>query len=107
VTDLLLTQSDEPGRAVVRLSGELDMATAPKLAQAVAEAVQRAPCVVLDLSALEFCDSTGLNALVDARHHSHNDGFTLLLRDPGPQVRRLLELTRLEGAFDVEDGQGT
>jgi anti-anti-sigma factor len=53
----------EDGVAVVAVRGELDLNTAPTLCLAIEQA---APPVVVDLSAVGFCDSTGMRALMEA-----------------------------------------
>lgn len=54
--------------------------------------------VTLDMSAVEFMDSSGLRALVAF----HNAGHTVTIRNPSPQVRTLLELTRLDVFLTIE-----
>lgn len=60
-----ITRSDEPGRRILRVSGELDVAAVRPLADAVRRARRpdgRAPRVVLDLAGVEFTDLVGLRA---------------------------------------------
>ena len=84
-------------RPTFTLAGDLDMLTAPQLTGRVAHAVDRgATEVVLDAERLEFCDSSGLAALV--RLAQQLDGGTVTIRDPRPIVRRLLEVS---GTIDV------
>jgi anti-sigma B factor antagonist len=57
----------EDGSLVLRLRGELDLATVPALVRAVAQAVELGPAsIVLDLSTLEFLDARGVSGLIDA-----------------------------------------
>ncbi len=54
--------------AVLRLTGELDSDTAPKLHLLLAELLERpVPRIVVDLSGLKFCDSVGLSAFITAK----------------------------------------
>lgn len=82
---------------VVRVAGELDIATAPQLGRYL-ENLQGV--VVVDLSEVTFLDSTGLNMLVNARKRLHALGGQLALRDPHPAVRIVLAIARLEDWFD-------
>jgi anti-anti-sigma factor len=83
------TVSSVPGReSVFRLRGELDIATAPILEQAVAGA--EGP-ITLDCSELQFIDSSGLHVLVRL---NRNGGLTL--RNVAPNMRHILELTGLD-----------
>ena len=57
---------DVDGIEVLEVAGELDLSSAPELCARIEQALHRAPRVVVDLSGLEFCDSTGLRALLGA-----------------------------------------
>ena len=83
-------------RWVVRLSGELDLATVPRLSAAVAEH-DDAGLLVLDLTAVTFIDSTGVRVLIEADRSCARSGSRLaVLAGDGP-VRRLLGLCELDG----------
>ncbi|MBP6184888.1 MAG: STAS domain-containing protein [Saprospiraceae bacterium] len=56
--------------------------------------------VVVDLSHLDYIDSTGLNLLLALWRHLRHFGCQLLLTEPQPSVMRLFELTRLRAVFD-------
>jgi anti-anti-sigma factor len=86
------------GDGVVRLIGEIDMATAPTL-QRYLELV---PSVsVLDLRAVTFIDSSGLSVLVRA-HRERPISEPLTLRSPLGAVCRVLEITGLIGVFRID-----
>lgn len=77
-------------RAVIAVTGELDMATVPRVRSAIP-----AGEVVLDLRGLEFIDSTGLKLLLDLQGTPTPPQLLT-----GPVVDRLLELCGLEAHFD-------
>jgi anti-sigma B factor antagonist len=88
-----VTQSES--RAVLSLSGELDVSSSPALEDEIGR-VKDAEVIVLDLSELEFIDSTGLGVLVKTHQHMRDAGRQLgIVEGPG-QVKRLLELTGLD-----------
>ena len=63
-----IREHDADGVHVVAMLGELDLATAPRLAFRIDAARGRgARRLLVDLTAAEFCDSTGLRALVGCR----------------------------------------
>jgi anti-anti-sigma factor len=94
----------EPGAIVLALAGELDLATTPQLAAALAEAArQHAEGVVLDLAQLSFMDSTGLGLIVRTDQEAQAAGRTFVLRHPQQQVRRLLQLSETLDRLTVED----
>jgi anti-anti-sigma factor len=76
-------------RAVVSASGELDIATAPQLSAVVALAMGSRPDeLCIDLTALTFIDSTGLNVLCQA--NDRYDGRLVIICPPG-NVRRVFD----------------
>ncbi|WP_030768343.1 STAS domain-containing protein [Streptomyces sp. NRRL F-2664] len=92
------------GHVVVRIGGEMDVDRAPMLKQALLDAVSgpdRPAGVILDLTDLTFCDSSGLNAILQARRVALEHGRQLRLHAPSPQVRRLLSLTGAESLFPI------
>ena len=95
----------EDGLARIRLGGELDMSTVPRLEQTLHEALAHGDRrLVVDLRALDFMDSTGLALLVRWALGSQRDGYDLALV-PGPdRVQRLFELTSLTSHFTFVDG---
>ncbi len=93
-------ESRSPGEATLRLSGELDLVTAPLLNEELARHQARGRRVVLDLSELQFVDSTGLVLLMEAAKGSSTDGWSIALRrNVSPAVQRLLDVTRTEQLF--------
>ena len=89
---------------MLSLTGDLDLASAPSLERAFGEAeAEHAPGIVVDLSGLEFMDSTGLRALLLARERAAPNGHQLTLRRGPRQVQRVLELTKTVDAFQFED----
>lgn len=99
--DWLLVQCTErDGNAVVRLSGELDVATAPLLCAEldvlVADGASR---LILDLSELAFLDAAGSAALMHARRISSEYAGWVRLVGVRPQAQRVLRLLRLTEAL--------
>ncbi len=90
------------GEGVVNVVGELDIRTCDQLEDAVGELVEGGDRVVLDLSRMTFCDSTGLAGLVRLHKQAVAAGGSLVLRSPVPRVQHLLNLTGLIRLFPVE-----
>jgi len=91
------------GDMAVVATGEVDMYTAPGLWQVLAKAIEAGQRrLTVDLSAVTFIDSQGLNALVRAYKAVEPDGGAVTLRSPQRQARKLLELTRLDRVLTVE-----
>lgn len=91
--------------ALVVAVGELDIATAPRLLDAVQrtnDAGGTAP-VVLDLAGVGFIDSSGLRALLDAERATREAGRAFAIGRPSEGVRRVLELVDLIDQMSVLD----
>jgi anti-anti-sigma factor len=84
---------------IVRLRGELDLASAGAVEDELAAIEEQRPaCVVIDLGELAFIDSSGLRVLLLADSRAREAGYELVLA-PGPEpVQRVFEMT---GALDV------
>lgn len=93
----------EYGRwAVMRVTGEIDMATAPRLRQHVQTVTARNPAgLVLDLDRVDFIDSTGLGVMVGAakRMRMIEGGFRIVCSQP--HLIHLFRITRLNEVFDL------
>jgi anti-sigma B factor antagonist len=88
---------DADGRVVVVASGQVDLATAPRLAKALAAALGGgAKDIVVDLAAVDFLDSSGVRTLVEAARDARREGATLRLRGAQGWVARVLEITGVE-----------
>lgn len=84
----------ESDRVIVTLEGELDMANAPLLAEAVDDGpLSTAPTVVLDLQQLTFLDSTGLRVILSVREKCWRRNQEFAITQGSPQVQRLLSVT--------------
>ena len=92
--DLSVHESDVEGVRLIEAFGELDLATAPKLCLALdAARIHRVRRVVVDLTGVDFCDSTGLRALLGASTELRVSGGVLAVCClPGGSVARLFEL---------------
>ena len=96
----------EPERERVRVipHGELDLATVGQLEAKIEEVRSRGfTSIVLDLRQLSFMDSTGLRLMLELDAESRADGFRFAIIDSEGPVRRLLELTRIDGQFKHVD----
>ena len=104
---LLFTRKD--GRVVVHVAGEVDMATAPALREALEDLIvdQGNLFVTVDLARTTFMDSTGLHALVRALNNVRARGGALTLADPPAIISRLFEVAGLTTLFDIVSSDTT
>jgi anti-anti-sigma factor len=86
----------------LRLTGEIDLSTAPLVRDAgLAATRQHPPSIRLDLSGVTFMDLSGLNALLVTRRRAVCDGVQVHLVGPGRNVVRVLEATGTDRLFTI------
>ncbi len=102
MTQLQLDISEDgPSRIVVAVVGEVDLASSPELAACLLARTDRD--VVVDLSGVDFLDSTGINALLQGYNALRDAGHTLRTTGERSHVLKVLELT---GLRDILPGEG-
>ena len=92
----------EDGLAVVQLSGEIDLHQSPALRSVLAvHAEAQRPALLLDFSAVEYIDSSGLATLVEYVQKSTPHGGKLALGGVSERVKTVFDLVRLGEIFPV------
>lgn len=88
---------------VVTVSGEIDLASAPRVESRVAELMSSGVKLVVDLGSVTFIDSTGLRVLISSHREveSHGGSFAVIAGH-GP-VARLLDLTGVDQQMPIHD----
>ena len=90
--------------AVVAPEGRLDAATAPNLKDLLKGLVARGESrIVLDMSGVDFVDSSGLGVLVASLKTAESAGGDLRLASMSPGVRGIFELIKLHLVFRIFD----
>lgn len=94
------------GQAVVAAVGQVDLATAPQLAEALAAAhghgVRQ---IVVDLAGVDFLDSVGVRVLVEAAREAAQRQVSMSVRGAQGWVARVLEITGVDGYLHLEPPQ--
>jgi anti-anti-sigma factor len=90
---LRLDVCEAPPECLVAVAGELDVASAPALAETLCRRDPGCELVTLDLRALTFMDIAGLHAVLGARSLARATGRRLQTLPPCGEVARVLELT--------------
>ena len=102
--DFSVASSVDVDLAVVTAQGEIDVATAEPLRQALLAAEQEgARFVVVDLTLVDFLDSTGLGVLVGALRRLREGGGDLYLAVTHPHLLKVMRVTNLDRVFRVFD----
>jgi anti-anti-sigma factor len=89
----------EGDEIVARLAGELDLTASDRVSQALGRTMDSAggKRLVVDMSGVTFCDSSGLGALLDVRRAAADADVEMVLRGVRRQVARLLDLADADG----------
>jgi anti-sigma B factor antagonist len=97
-TILSIQAESRNGIPVVTVAGEIDLSTAPRLAEAMKRALVPGAPLIVNLAGVEFIDSAGTHALAVADHAATEGGGRLLIVT-SEFVARVLEVSGLDRAF--------
>ena len=89
---LTITRRAEEGSLVVAAAGRLGQASAPELAAALLTAADEGHQVVLDLAAVDYISSAGLQVIEMAASRLHASGMTLMVRGAEGATKLSLDL---------------
>jgi anti-sigma B factor antagonist len=92
---------EERGAVVVAFSGEVDLEHSPQAREVLLDQVGRRRRVLVDLSEVEYIDSSGIASLVEAFQKARKAGTGFALAAPNPAALRVLELARLDRVFRI------
>jgi anti-anti-sigma factor len=92
------------GLAVVAVIGELDIATAPRLADVLGRLADPGRVILVDLSDTKFMDCAGVDVLARSHERQCHLGGELLLDSPAPVVSRVLECTHFDKMITILHG---
>lgn len=107
-THLDITEVRDAGWVRLTLVGDLDVASVPLLWNRLEQLRAERASVRLDLSKLEFMDSSGLHAMIQASNDARRDGWEFEVeRDVSTQVRRLFRLVHFESFLSGEASSGS
>ena len=101
--ELAIRLESEPDTTIVSLYGELDLTSAQTLETTLVGLGRDGGSIIVDLSGLEFIDSTGLAVLLRAVTRSRQDSDHLALLRGREQVQRVLQVTGLEDQLPFLD----
>lgn len=108
--ELNVSSRSQGDHAVVTVTGEIDLYTAPRLHSELAAIIASAAPesrVTLDMSGVDFCDSTGMNVLLSSLRASREKDMEFALTAPRPAVKKILQVTGLDSVFTISGEQPT
>lgn len=100
----VIVEEQVPGRFVVSLDGDLDLATSPALADAVAGLLAGAHVeqLLVDLAEVRFLDSSGVRALLQARKAATDHGAGFAVHRPREVVAQVLRMAAVDHLLGVD-----
>ncbi|RJQ70160.1 anti-sigma factor antagonist [Pseudonocardiaceae bacterium YIM PH 21723] len=91
------------GATVVVVAGELDLNTAQQLTDVLHGVEQSAgTSLIVDLSALTYCDSTGITVLANADQAARKANMHFILASPSPDLMRVFRIVGLDQMFTFQ-----
>ena len=99
--DLVVEVTRHDAHAVVSVRGEIDLSTADRFRAAMDEAMRGCGSVEVDLAGTTFMDSSGLAVLVGAHQRLGQAQEALVVRDPSPTIRKVLQISGVGALLDV------
>ncbi|MFG3013981.1 STAS domain-containing protein [Streptomyces cinerochromogenes] len=100
MSPLKITTRDAMTGPVLEITGELDYSNATELRDQVAAlALQPGQRLVLDLAGMEFCDSSGITALIATHNAAHAAQADMALAAVPPHTLRVLRIVGLDQIF--------
>ena len=97
----ITSPTDRGGYIIAALSGELGIASAPALREQLRSLLRAASQLIIDLSAVEHADASGLAVLVGSGHRARLLGGSLRLAAPSPEVARVLSATGISQHLNI------
>ncbi|MFI1417455.1 STAS domain-containing protein [Streptomyces sp. NPDC020731] len=92
---------------VVEVVGDLDFIHAPALSRCVeTTALKPGQCLIVDLAGLEFCDSSGITALIAVHRYASVRGVDMALAAVPANTMRVLRVVGLDQVFTFRPGAG-
>ncbi|KIL98228.1 Anti-sigma F factor antagonist (spoIIAA-2) Anti-sigma B factor antagonist RsbV [Paramagnetospirillum magnetotacticum MS-1] len=88
---------------IMTLSGEVDLRHSPTLRKALMDLMLEKRPVAVDLSRVEYIDSSGIAGLVEAYQMARKNDTRFVLAAISDPVRRVLQLSRLDRVFTIAD----
>lgn len=101
--DLQIEHQETNGIKQLRVSGEIDAYTAPQLREELLPLMEQTGIsVIVDLTDVNYMDSTGLGVFVAALKSSKKNGSSLNLKGMNHRVKRLFDITGLAEIIEID-----
>lgn len=92
---------DQGGHLIVAFLGDIDLQSSPEARKVLLGAVEQEKAILVDLSGVEYIDSSGVASLVESFQKARKSGQEYILVSLSDGARRVLELSRLDKVFTI------
>ena len=92
---------DQNGAVVISFEGDVDLQSSPNAREILLECVNRNRPLLVDLSRVNYIDSSGVSSLVEALQNARKRGSELVLVAVSESAMRVFKLARLETVFTI------
>jgi anti-sigma B factor antagonist len=92
-----------PGTTIVDVTGEIDMSSSPSFRKALLDSLSKAPRLAVNLSNVQYIDSSGIASLVEVLKLARSAEKRLVLFGLNAPVQEVLRLTRLTKIFEIRN----
>ena len=86
---------------IIYATGEIDLSNSQELRKTLLAALKTNAKVMVDLSQVQYIDSSGIASLVEGLQFSKSNNKTFNLCNPSKQVKAIMELARLDKVFTI------
>jgi anti-sigma B factor antagonist len=100
---MALEITEKDGATIVALTGDVDLQTSPGVRQGLLECLDSHNRVIVDMSQVNYIDSSGVASLVEAFQVSRTKGSFFALAHVSAAAMRVLSLARLDKVFSIHE----
>lgn len=98
---MIFPVEDKQGFAVVALTGEIDLNNSPDARKAILTSLKKKKHVMVDLSGVEYIDSSGVASLVEGFQYARSNNLEFGLLGVSDAAMGVLRLARLDQVFNI------
>ena len=103
---MTISLEEKSGISVLRIEGEVDLYNAPQIKDTVRKQIEGGKNqILINLRAVSYIDSSGIGALISSLSNVKKAGGVLKISDIQGSVRKVFELTKLTGFFEIFDNE--
>ncbi|WKY47026.1 STAS domain-containing protein [Eubacteriaceae bacterium ES3] len=95
-------------QATVTIKGEVDIYSVDQFRESIEKSInQKKSKIILDCTELSYIDSTGMGVLIEMRNKTRELGQNMIVKNPRPNVKKLLALTGVDKIIEIIENTGS